>query len=111
MKSSSTAAIGKSKTSLGGVVKVDPSRRVIDMTAGEVDEIIAARLEEFLEGAPKPVDDGYMDRAGAAKFLDLSTAQIDKLCRDDGLPFFRVGDVKRFDKQLIRKWVEAQGDK
>ncbi len=109
MKSNSAAENGKQKTALGGVVKVDPSRRVIDMTAGEVDEIIAARLEEFLEGSTKPVDNGYLDRAGVAKFLDVSTAQIDKLARDQGLPFHRVGDVKRFDREEIRQWVKAQG--
>jgi len=111
MKSNSTAEIGKQKTSLGGVVKVDLSRRLIDMTAGEVDEMFAARIEEFLEGAPKTVDDGYMDRSAVAKFLDLSPGQIDKLCRDQGLPFHRVGDVKRFCKKAIRLWVEAQGSK
>ena len=108
MKSSATADFGKPKTSLGGVVKVDPNRRVIDMTAGEVDEMLAARLEEFLDGAPKPVDDGFIDRAGIAKFLDLSTAQIDKLARDQGLPYHRVGDVKRFDRAEVRAWVKAQ---
>ena len=111
MKSNATAEIGKPKTSLGGVVKVDPTRRVIDMTAGEVDEIFAARIEAFIEGAPKAADDGYMDRSAVAKFLDLSTAQIDKLAREHGLPFRRIGDVKRFDRDEVRQWVKAQASK
>ena len=99
------------KSALDGVIKVDPSRRVIDMTAGELVEIIDSRFEIFHDGSPKPMDDGFMDRAGVATFLDVSTAQIDKLCREHGLPFRRVGDVKRFCRDEIRAWVKAQGDK
>jgi excisionase family DNA binding protein len=109
MKSNSAADIGKQKTSLGGVVKVDLSRRLIDGTLADVDELIAARLEEFHDGKPKPLEDGALDRAGAATYLNVSPGQIDKLCREHGLPFHRVGDVKRFFRDEIRAWVKAQG--
>lgn len=91
---------------------VDLTKRVIDLTAAELIEIVDARLAFFLEGAPKPGnDDSLLDRAGAAKFLKCSTAQIDLLCREQALPFRRCGDVKRFDREELRSWWRVQASK
>ena len=92
-----------------GTPAVDLTRRMVDMTAGDIVEIIDARLALFLEGGvQRPGDDSLLDRAGAAQFLKCSTAQIDLLCREQGLPFRRCGDVKRFDREEIRAWWKAQ---
>jgi hypothetical protein len=74
-----------------------------------VREAILEVLAEFENGRPANANDGLLDRAGAAKFLDVSTAQIDKLCREQALPFRRCGDVKRFDRDELRAWWKAQG--
>ena len=81
------------------------------MTAGELTELLDSRIEMFFDGEPKKPanDDGLLDRAGAAKFLRCSTAQIDKLCREHGLPYTRLGDVKRFVKTELLAFVKAQG--
>lgn len=99
----------KRLTALGDVVKVDPNKRLIDMTASEVDELIAARLEEFLEGQPATAaNDALLDRAGAAKYLAISIAKLDMLCRgDDPPPYVRIGDVKRFDRGELKAWALA----
>lgn len=91
-----------------GTPAVDLTKRLIDMTGAELVEILDARIAFFLDAAPKPREDAMLDRAGVAKFLDLSTTQVDKLAREHGLPFHRVGDVKRFDRDEVRAWVKAR---
>lgn len=110
MKTTLTAEKINPRTSPGGVVKIDLARRLVDGTLADLDELIAARLEEFLDGGgnAQPAEVGYLDRAGVAQFLAVSTAQIDKLCRDHGLPYRRVGDVKRFSRDEVRAWVATQ---
>ena len=48
-----------------------------------------------------------LDRKGLARELAVSVASIDRLARE-GLPFVRVGAVKRFDLKLIRAWLDSQ---
>lgn len=72
-------------------------------------EVALDVVSELEDGRPAAANDGFLDRAGAAKFLSISTAQIDKLIRERNLPFHRVGDVKRFDRDEIRAWVKGQG--
>ncbi|HEY5375123.1 MAG TPA: helix-turn-helix domain-containing protein [Polyangiaceae bacterium] len=59
----------------------------------------------------KPVaanDEGTLDKAAAAKFLRVSPGQVDKLIKDKGLPYHRVGDVKRIFRDELIAWVKAQ---
>jgi hypothetical protein len=102
----------KQQTSLGDVVKVDPTRRVIDMTAGELTELLDSRIEMFLDGAPKPDNaDGLLPRVEAAKFLAISLSKLDLLCRReaDPVPFRRIGDSRRFDRAELKAWALRQG--
>jgi len=91
-----------------GTPNVDPTKRIIDLTVAELIEILDARICHFLENDSAKPDEVYMDRTGVAKLLDVSTHTIDKLCRDSGLPFHRVGDAKRFDRDEVRDWLKAQ---
>jgi len=89
--------------------KVDPNKPLAMMTAGELAALLDSRIEAYLEGpTTEPANDAaLLDRAGAAKFLRVSVAQIDKFCREKALPFHRVGDCKRFVRDEILAWVKA----
>jgi excisionase family DNA binding protein len=43
-----------------------------------------------------------------AQLLDCSQAQIHRLCREEGLPFVRLGEVKRFDPTAVYAWLDAR---
>lgn len=43
-----------------------------------------------------------------AEFLKVSEKTIDNL-RKNGLPFFRVGNNIRFDKEKVLNWLEKGG--
>lgn len=91
-----------------GEPTVDRAKRLIDLTAADLIEIVDARLAAFLSGAaPSANDDGLLDRAAAAKFLGISLSKLDLLCRDeeDPIPFVRVGDVRRFDRARLKAWA------
>lgn len=86
------------------------SGALIVATAEQVRELIVDALAELIDGQPQRAandGDGFTDRAGAAKFLKVSLSQLDKLCRDQGLPFHVVGDVRRFDRDELRAWVKG----
>ena len=90
--------------------EVDSNKPLAMMTAGELKTLFNNELDErllLLDGA-KPANDALLDRAGAAKYLGVSLPQLDKLCREKALPFHRVGDCKRFDRDEVRGWVRAQ---
>jgi hypothetical protein len=96
-----------------GIPDVDPARRVIDLTAADLIEIVDARLALFLSGGAPTAsnDDTLLDRAGAAKYLKISLTKLDLLCRaeSDPLPFSLVGDSRRFDREQLRSWALRQG--
>lgn len=98
-----------------GTPDVDLRKRLIDLTAAELVEIVDARLAMFLDGGAKSEnDDGLLDRGGAAKFLKISLSKLDVLCREgeNPLPFVRVGDSRRFDRDELRSYALRQrGDK
>lgn len=81
------------------------TRRLIDMTADELFEVVDQRLALHFVAAP-PGGDDLLDRAGAAKFLNVSVAQLDKLIREtSSLPFHWVGESKRFERSELLAWV------
>jgi excisionase family DNA binding protein len=72
---------------------------------------IAERLltiEGLLAGisAPPPPD-RLMSLDDAADYLGVSRPQIDRLVRLYGLPFFRVGEVKRIERAALLDWARA----
>jgi excisionase family DNA binding protein len=43
-----------------------------------------------------------------ASALGVSTATVDRLCRDQAIPFLTVGDSRRFDLMSVRAALEAR---
>jgi excisionase family DNA binding protein len=92
--------------------KIDPNKPLAMMTAGELTELLDSRIEMFFDGEPKAAnDDATLDKSAVAKFLRVSPGQVDKLIKDKGLPYHRVGDVKRIFRDELIAWVKAQGSK
>ena len=96
-----------------GTPDVDPTRRVIDLTAADLIEIVDARLALFLGGGAQAAsnDDTLLDRTGAAKYLRISLTKLDLLCRaeSDPVPFTLVDDSRRFDRDALKSWALRQG--
>lgn len=70
---------------------------------------IAALLDEReppTVTGPEPL----LDRAGAARYLAVSLAQLDLLSRreDDPIPYCRVGDARRYERDELRAWARRQ---
>lgn len=86
-------------------------RMVVQLTE---DELLAhferheARIAELIESRLMPANDGPLDRQGAANWLHVSLAKLDQLVRNEGVPFYRVGDCKRFFIADLETWVRAQ---
>lgn len=77
-------------------------------------EAIAARaaehvVERIAELLPEPDREppALLDRAALARALACSTAQVDRLTRD-GLPFLRVGEVRRYQREVVMRWLEQR---
>ena len=66
------------------------------------------RIAELLAERSTPANDGPLDRQGAANWLHVSLAKLDGLIRNDGLPFFWVGDCKRFFRSDLEQFVRAR---
>jgi excisionase family DNA binding protein len=43
-----------------------------------------------------------LDKKGLAHALGVSTATVDRLCRERRIPYVHVGDVRRFDLDAVR---------
>jgi hypothetical protein len=92
---------------------VAPTKRVIDLTVGELGEAIgetlASKLEEFLSGEIKPPGEN-MTRTECADFLRISTAQLDILSRrdTDPVPFELCGESRRYVRTDVREWLRRQ---
>lgn len=71
-------------------------------------ELLRDALGEMMPA--KPENDGLLDRAGAARFLKISLAKLDALCRRDGDPldFIMCGDSRRFEKDTLLAWCRSQ---
>lgn len=76
--------------------------------------VVAAALDDRLAAFERRVEqvrDGLLDRAGAAEFLSVSLATLDRLCTrpDDPLPVFgHAGEGKRFRREDLLAWVNRQ---
>jgi excisionase family DNA binding protein len=81
------------------------------MSAAELAALIrdacAEVLDEYLAQREHPSSDGLLDRAGAARYLRVSLAQLDKLTRTQGLPYHRVGDCRRFVRAEVLAWMQG----
>jgi hypothetical protein len=82
------------------------NKRVIDMTAEDLDERderLFARVVEALQAdGPR-----LLDRDGLATALGVSTKTLDRL-RRAGLPELRIGDSPRFDYGEVIGWLRTR---
>jgi len=44
-----------------------------------------------------------------AGLLRITTKTVDKLMREDGLPFYRIGSLYRYDLQQVKEWLLRNG--
>jgi hypothetical protein len=85
-------------------------RRLVDMTAEDLAQLVDQRLEEFLASPREPANEDLLDKAAAAKFLAISPSQLDRLIRErKGPPFSVVGEARRFDRQELKAWAKGPG--
>lgn len=68
-------------------------------------EAVADALAEVSPGSAPPSE--VMTRAEAAAFLRCSLATLDRLCREEALPFHRLGDCRRFTRAELLEWLQA----
>lgn len=47
----------------------------------------------------------YLDIAGAAEYLSLSTSYLFKLVSRRKVPFIKIGRLVRFDRSALDKWA------
>jgi hypothetical protein len=86
---------------------------VIVTTPEQVDALVRNALADVLaEMMPtgRAADDSLLDRAGAARYLGISLAKLDGLCRrdEDPLPWSLCGDSRRFFREDLATWVRRQ---
>jgi excisionase family DNA binding protein len=89
-------------------MQTQTDRRIIDFTESQLRDLIAGALLTMPVEAPRTPPD-VLDRAGAAALLGVSLSKLDGLARaeTDPLPFYRVGDVRRFLRADLLEWVRA----
>jgi excisionase family DNA binding protein len=78
--------------------------------AEELIERIARRAAELLAGRePPPVEDGFLDVAGAAEFLACPKSRIYSLVSVGRIPHHRDGSRLLFDRGELREYVRRGG--
>jgi hypothetical protein len=79
--------------------------QAIDLFRGAAVDVLADLIP-----ATRVMDDGLLDRAGAARYLGISLAKLDGLCRrdEDPLPWSLCGDSRRFFREDLATWVRRQ---
>ena len=90
----SAAIVGAVATLMEALLKEVAERTRVSMM-----EAIAAAND------PEPLPE-YFDRAGIARQLSTSVTNIDRLCHE-GLPYVRLGDMRRFRLADVRAWLES----
>jgi excisionase family DNA binding protein len=63
--------------------------------------------EQLAERTTEPPPD-VLDRQQAAHFLGLSVATLDRLIREENLPFHRAGEHKRFIRAELIEWLRKR---
>jgi excisionase family DNA binding protein len=79
---------------------------IADRVAERVLEVLAPMLEASAPTARRP---SLLSKSELASLLHVSTATVDRLARHGALPFVRVGDVRRFDLEAVRRALEERG--
>jgi excisionase family DNA binding protein len=53
------------------------------------------------------MDDEVLTKEELAKLLKTTVRTVDRL-RTEGMPFFRIGNMVRFNKAKVLAWLEEQ---
>jgi len=91
----------------GSMPLIAGERMLVQLTTSQLGELIRSAVLDALSDAqerPAKSPPGLLDRAGLARALGCSTGHVDRLCRR-GLPYVRVGTVRRFDFSKITAWL------
>ena len=83
----------------------DPLSALLDMVRTAAREGAEQALAAQREAMP-PASGALVDKRELARLLGVSPATINRLCRDDRIPFIRVGDARRFDPAAVRAALE-----
>lgn len=80
---------------------------VADLRALVADAAAEALAELEVAGE---ADGEVMTRADCARFLRCSLPTLDRLVRNEGLPFHPLGDCRRFLRSEVLEWLRAGSD-
>lgn len=88
-------------------------RRVIDLTEDELGAKVVGWVAMALAPAAdtEPTDpDEALTRAKTGKLLNVSLSQVDLLSRrdTDPLPYYYVGDSRRYHRAEVIAWLKRQ---
>jgi excisionase family DNA binding protein len=88
----------------------DPLKDLLELVRTAARDGVVEGLQAHAPAAPKAVTP-LIDKKTVAHALSVSIATIDRLCRDERIPFVQVGDVRRFDLEAVREalWASAPG--
>ena len=78
--------------------------RLIDLTVSDLQQLIATEVERVAGDRP-PVK--FLDTSGVCQMLGISPPTLRKLI-EEGLPCVRIGELKRFDPDAVRAWLNAR---
>ncbi len=79
----------------------DPLAALLDLVRTDARQGTAEALafhSEDLRNVRQPL----LDKRALAHALGVSTATVDRLCRQGRMPFVIVGEVRRFDLEVVR---------
>jgi len=83
---------------------------LVQLTTGQLQELVRVAVIEALgelEGLAANRAPALLDRAGLARELGCSLASVDRMARQ-GLPFVRVGSVRRFERETALGWLARE---
>ena len=103
---SSAPAAGRSEINVAAVLRAQAV--ALRAQADAIDtqaQVLEANASVALR-APEPTP--LLSKQQLAAALGVSTATIDRLCRERAIPFLTVGDSRRFELVAVRQALEAR---
>ena len=86
----------------------NPGPNATDAFVDHIAAAVVARIQPLLDQLTRPEPaPALLTRTQLAKQLNCSIAKIDRLS-NDGMPFVRLGDVKRFRLEAVLAWLEGR---
>jgi excisionase family DNA binding protein len=86
---------------------VDPLNALLELVRAAArdgtTDALALRRDPHPTAPPSPL----LDKRALAHALGVSTATVDRLCRQGRIPFVLVGEVRRFDLEAVRSALAA----